>query len=438
MFLNTFQRRKADPILQFHTSLERMSAARSLDALMEISLKEALSLCDAEVGSVFLVDEEKKEFVLKGASGEYLQHFPKIRRNLSDGILGYVASRQAPLLVEDTRRDPRFRNGNGFSGYRTTSFLSLPITLDGKLIGVLNLTDKKSRGSFSKRDLEWMSLFAYCISTTIGKNHLVSELKKHREAAEEGQKVTSRLEQEKRRLEAELELSQKMASIGKLAAGIAHELNNPLDGTLRYTHLSLSHLKEGDIVREYLLAIKQGLDRMANIVKNLLAFSRRQRVALKPVDVNEVLEAVLSNLIDFSYPVRAQMIKAYHPNLPLLLDKGIDQIFTNIIKNAIEAMPHGGTLRIATLRNDQEIIVRIADTGYGIAKENKPYIFEPFFTTKEIDKGCGLGLAICYEIIQAYEGRIEVDSEKNRGSTFLIYFPLKYSVPKEATLSYAG
>lgn len=431
MLLNTFRRHSTDPILRFHAAVEKLYSANSFDALCEASFQEALTWVQAEVGSLFLVDEEKNELVLKGASGEYLSHFPGIRRRFDEGILGYVANRRAPLLVEDIRRDSRFQNGNGYSGYRTPSFISIPILLHGKLLGILNLADKISRRPFSKKDLEWMILFVQCVALHIERMH------RHREA-EEAQKAATLLGKEKRKLETELELSQKMASIGKLAAGIAHELNNPLDGTLRYIHLSLSHLKEGDPVREYLLEVKQGLDRMTNIVKNLLGFSSRQRMALKPVDVNDVLEAVLANLLDSSYySSRTQVIKAYHPNLPLLLDKGIDQIFTNIIKNALEAMPHGGTLKIATLKNDLGIVVRISDTGCGISKDDKPYIFDPFFTTKENDKGCGLGLSICTELIQAYEGKIEVESEKNTGATFFIHFPLKYSMARERWLSYA-
>jgi|GEM_PF-392120 len=434
MFLDTLRRKPLDPILRFRAALEKIQAEKSLSALLNLSLKEALHLVQAEVGSLFLVDENKKELVLKGASGEYLSHFPEVRRKIDEGILGYVASRQSPILVEDIRNDFRFQNGNGFSHYRTTSFLSVPIVFQGKLLGILNLTDKKSKRPFVSKDLEWMTLFASCVAEGIARMHLGSDLKKSQHDAEDARKTALLLMEEKRQLGTELELSQKMASIGKLAAGIAHELNNPLDGTLRYIHLSLSHLRENDLVREYLLEVKQGLTRMVNIVKNLLTFSSRQRVTMKPVDVNEALEDVLSNMNDYFYTSRVQVIKAYHPALPLLLDKGIDQIFTNIIKNALEAMPHGGTLRIATLHSDHEITVRISDTGHGIAKENRPYIFDPFFTTKEIDKGCGLGLSICYELVRSYGGRIEVESEENRGATFLIHFPLTYAVSKESAV----
>ena len=441
MFLSSLRRRNLDPILRFLTALEEVNAASSPNALSGASLRASLDLVEAEAGSLFLVDEEKREFVLKGASGEYLSFFPGIRRKLDEGILGYVANRKAPLLVRDVRKDIRFQNGNGFSHYRTPSFLSIPILLHGRLLGVVNLTDKRSRRPFSKKDLEWATLFSHGIAMNFERLHLVSEVKQYNEVAEEAHKTITRLQEEKRALEAELALSQKMASIGKLAAGIAHELNNPLDGTLRFAHLSLSHLREEDeqenMVREYLLEIKRGLTRMANIVKNLLSFSSRQRVATRPVDVNEVVEKVLANLTESLYPTGIQVIKAYHPRLPLLLDKGIDQIFTNIIKNAIEAMPNGGLLKIATLMNERGIVVRISDTGHGISKESRPYIFDPFFTTKEIDKGCGLGLAICHETMQAYEGKIEVESEENHGTTFSIFFPLKYTVAKERSLTYA-
>ncbi|MFH1858216.1 MAG: ATP-binding protein [Candidatus Omnitrophota bacterium] len=440
MFLRKLRREKSlDPILCIHSALEKINETKTLEGLLEASLKEALALVEAEVGSLFLLDEEKQELVLKGASGAYLRDVPDVRRRLDEGILGYVANRKTPLLVEDTRKDTRFQNGSR-SRYRTTSFISVPILLHRRLIGVLNLTDKKSSQPFTKKDLEWITLFVVFVALHVEKQRLVSERGKDAGTLQRNQESRNRLEsleKEKTRLKTELEVSQKMASIGKLAAGIAHELNNPLDGTLRYIHLTLSHLKEGEVVREYLLEAKQGLERMANIVKNLLAFSGRQRVKAAMVDVNEVLENVLSELLGYTYPLRVEIIKAYHPDLPPLLDKGVDQLFTNIIKNAFEAMPRGGTLRIATSRDEQAIIVRIADTGFGITEGDKPFIFEPFFTTKDIDKGCGLGLAICQEIIQAYEGKIDVNTEKNRGSTFTIHFPLKYAVPKEASFSYA-
>ncbi len=441
MFLSVLGRSRLDPILSLGAALDKLHGTSSLNELLEISLRESLRLSEAEVGSIFLVDEEKKELVLKSASGKYLSYFPGIRRKMDEGILGYVANRRTPILVADVRQDAQFRNGNGFSHYRTFSFLSIPILLHGKLIGIINLTDKRSRRPFLKKDLEWMTLFVRGIAMSFERIHLISEREYHHQTAEEAQKTVGRLQEEKRQLKAELLLSQKMASIGKLAAGIAHELNNPLDGTLRYTRLSLSHLEENgreeSMVREYLLEIKQGLTRMANIVKNLWAFSSRQRAVNRAVDVNEVLEKALAALTEVLYPTGIQIIKAYHPRLPLLLDKGIDQVFTNIIKNAVEAMPQGGLLKIATLINDKAILVRISDTGHGISKESRPYIFEPFFTTKEIDKGCGLGLAICSELMQAYEGKIDVESEENRGTTFTAHFPLKYAVPKERSLIYA-
>ena len=211
MFLNTFRRTKGGGlILHFHAALEKMSAEKSMHALLEIALKEALALTQAEVGSLFLVDEDKKEFVLKKASGEYLSQFPEIRRTLNEGILGYVANRRVPLLVEDVRRDSRFQHGNGFSGYRTTSFISIPILLHEKLLGVLSLTDKKSRRPFSKKDLEWMTLFAQGLALHIERNHLLSEFKENHHALEESRNTVTFLQGEKRRLGAELELSQKM------------------------------------------------------------------------------------------------------------------------------------------------------------------------------------------------------------------------------------
>jgi len=422
---------------QLYGALQVLNKTFTEEELFQAGLREALKLTGAKIGSLFIANEENSELILKVGSGRSFSNGQEVRQNIGDGVLGYVAREKRPLLVEDIREDKRFQQKEINPTYETHSFISLPIFLHEHLIGIINLTDKESKTAFLKDDLEIMDLYIHVLGLHFERFNLRKDLKKNDKMLEANWKNTLELQETKKRLEANLEISQKMASIGKLAAGIAHELNNPLDGALRYLHLSLNHLKEGDMVREYLLEAKQGLDRMTNIVKNLLAFSRNQRLTPKSVGINEAIETVLSDLTDTSYPLRIQLIKAYHPDLPLFLDKGVDQLFTNIIKNAFEAMPQGGVLKIATKKENDEVIVRISDTGVGIPESEKESIFEPFFTTKDIDKGCGLGLAICDEIIQAYEGKIDVESKEGEGTTFIIHFPLKYAVQKETFLEYA-
>ncbi|MEJ5329172.1 MAG: PAS domain-containing protein [Desulfobaccales bacterium] len=225
----------------------------------------------------------------------------------------------------------------------------------------------------------------------------------------------------------------KMASLGKLAASVVHEINNPLTGILNFIKLMQAIMDQGtpteaDLAefRRYLDTVYQETQRVSRTLANLLTFSRKTKPEAKPLDLNAVLEAALSLV---SYQLRLQGItveRRYAPDLaPVLADKGqMTQVFLNLFLNAIDAMPEGGTLTLTT-RNTRrrEVEVKVTDTGKGIPKEHLSQIFEPFFTTKKTASGAGLGLSVVYGIIRDHKGVIKVDSVVGKGSTFSIRLP---------------
>jgi two-component system NtrC family sensor kinase len=224
----------------------------------------------------------------------------------------------------------------------------------------------------------------------------------------------------------------KMTSLGKLSASVVHEINNPLTGILNFVTLMKSMLNDGDPspeeledMRNYLSIVYDETNRVSRTLSNLLTFSRKTKQQFETVSLNNEITETIS-LIGNQLRLQSIMFKlnlAEHLH-PVLADKGqVKQILINLILNAQEAMPQGGTLTLETENRSEEVLVRVADTGKGIPTENLSKIFEPFFTTKKTCSGAGLGLSVVYGIVRDHKGIIKVDSVLGQGTTFTICLP---------------
>ncbi len=335
---------------------------------------------------------------------------------------------------------------------------------------LVRLTQKISNGDLSQT-LEMTS------SNEIGKliqsfNRMIEQLrekqaniKTHLESLELANKKLKQAQEELIRTE-------KLASIGRFAAGVAHEVGNPLGSILGYTSI----LSREDVTREetqdYLKRIEKEIERINHIVRELLHFARPSRIEIQRIQINKVIEETLSLL---SYQKSFKNIEtqlSLQPDLPFIQgnESQLSQVLINVVMNAVDAMPDGGTLRIETERQvvgngldsdlespfsprrkndpletnyshlrspnpfsmifskfakgDELVKIKIADTGMGIKKENLEKIFDPFFTTKDPDKGTGLGLSISLRIIESFGGEVKVKSEEGKGTAFEIFFPI--------------
>jgi two-component system NtrC family sensor kinase len=221
--------------------------------------------------------------------------------------------------------------------------------------------------------------------------------------------------------------SEKMASLGKLAAGIAHEINNPLGGILIYASLMAEDLPEDDAKRGDLARIVQEASRCKDIVKSLLEFARQTEPKMEPTDINRAITDGLFFLENQALFHNIKIIKKLDPFLPFIRGNAsqLKQVLINIIVNAAEAMHGNGTLTITSYPSPdrKSIILEFTDTGEGIPEENLTRIFDPFFTTKEVGKGTGLGLATSYGLVEDHGGRISVKSKVGEGTTFTIDLP---------------
>ena len=223
-----------------------------------------------------------------------------------------------------------------------------------------------------------------------------------------------------------LSQTEKMVAIGRLAAGVAHEINNPLSGmTLCFKNLMETNVD--NLTREKLvMAINDGLQKIKNIVGHLLDFSRMTVTEKTPVDLNNLINRLLVLL---NYPASKKNIEIINDLSDdiseILIDENkMSQVFMNIMINAVQAMDDGGRLTIRTKADDGFCVVSIEDTGGGIAPDIMSHIFDPFFTTKGIGEGTGLGLSVSKGIVEQHGGMIEVDSEVGAGTTFKIKLPL--------------
>ena len=350
----------------------------------------------AEEGSICWFDASAQELVVTVTAGPRTGAYRGYRQPLGFGAAGRVAVTRQPLLVRDVSVDSILQRR---LAYRTRSFLCVPLMTPYEFFGVVNLTDKITGEMFTAQDLEKALQVVSQLATAL-------QALRHSDL-----------------LQREVELSSKFAAIGRLAAGLVHELSNPLDGVNRYTNLMLEIIQEG-YLRDYLLQIKGGLNRMTGVVRSLGQLARQPSESRQTIDVNQTVEETLTALgLPFGYP-QVTVVRRLAPHLPRIPDYGLEQMVGNLIKNACDAMPGKGTLTVCTEATPTGIVLRVKDTGVGIPPEHHAAIFEPFFTTKPQGHGVGLGLAIAQEIVTRYQGTIGVESEVGRGTTFIVHLPV--------------
>jgi len=230
---------------------------------------------------------------------------------------------------------------------------------------------------------------------------------------------------EKGDIQRQLANAERLAAVGKLVTKVAHELNNPMDGILRYINLTMRIIEQKKLEKpkEYLTQCRQGLMRMVQIVSELLEFSRSTYTSLEYVELEQIIEEAIRTMGARAETYNIRVLRNYSRSIPQIRNGNMFQVFCNLIKNALDAMPDGGQLSVTTrLAADDTAVVKFHDTGTSFPAEYADVIFEPFFTTK--DRGTGLGLAICKDIVERYQGRITAENAPGGGSIFTVYLPI--------------
>ena len=301
--------------------------------------------------------------------------------------------------------------------YRTKNGVDIPVSFSGSLmfneenifIGIVGVArDLREIIRFQEKEREYMVEKARTEAL--------------QERAQELQDAYDKL----KTTQAMLLQTEKMAAVGQLAGGVAHEINNPMGVIMGFAQSIVKRINASDPLFPPLKSIEREAIRCKKLVENLLIFSRTGKAQVELIDLNQTIDEPLSLIVAQAKVKNIEIIKTYDPDLPyIMVNKNqIQQVIVNLCNNAIDAMPNGGRIAINTKQTGPQITIEISDTGQGITEEVQKHIFEPFFTTKEIGKGTGLGLSICYEIIQNHHGVIEVESKAGLGATFRIKLPI--------------
>ena len=239
---------------------------------------------------------------------------------------------------------------------------------------------------------------------------------------------------EKVDIEHQLAQAERFAAVGKVAGKVAHELNNPMDGILRYVNLAIRVIDRGNLEKatEYLQQCRLGLMRMVQIIGELLEFSRSTYPPFEYTRIDQIVKDAVKAMESAAKRIDIEIIRDCPDDMPRFRGTGLFQVFCNLIKNAADAMEGAGQLKITMRRSDNFLEVEFRDTGPGFELQNAEAIFEPFFTTKTHGRGTGLGLAICKDIVEKYNGKITARSVPDRGSIFTILLPLTQENPPQS------
>ncbi|NIM07348.1 MAG: GAF domain-containing protein [Armatimonadetes bacterium] len=400
-----------------------------LPSLLDLIVTTAIEVTQAENGSVMLLDDERKALHIAAAQGLSKEVVEQTSIPMGEGIAGWVAKRGEPLLLAHSNPDPRIRER--LQREDIFSAISVPLRVDAAVVGTLNVSESSRDKEFNHDDLRALSIFANQAALALEKAHL------YRESQAQLEKML-RLLGELQSAQQQLIHTEKLASVGTLAGGVAHEINNPLMVILGRTELMQMRDDLPKSVRNDLEVMRTETTRISEIVRGLLTFSRRsQDDTFEQVDVNEVIGKTLTltenQLRNDNIKVRREL----NQNLPTIEANAgqLQQVFTNMIINARHAMPDGGTVVVRTSKvAEGQVTVEIQDNGCGIPEEDLPKIFDPFFTTKEEGKGTGLGLSVSHNIITRHGGDIGVSSELGKGTIFTIQLPVTGAAKTSADL----
>lgn len=382
-----------------------------------------------ELAAILLLDDEQK-FSIQGIGGTQSE---TVKRALAgreflaiNGVTGRVAQTGESILINDTKQEKMY---TPLKGWEARSEICVALKDGEKILGIIDV-ESREQNAFTHNDLiatESLAGILAAVITSANQYQKLQETIRQLRAIE--LELNTRIEAQ-RSAENRLIQAAKLAAVGEMAAGIAHELNNPLTTVTGFSELVLEELPLDSAYRSDLEMVSREARRASDVVRRLLDFSRQGEYIRIRADLNEVVNDVIA--------LTRHLIQTNSVNLILVLGEGLPwvsfdhnqmkQVLLNLIHNALQAMPKGGELQVNThtaKREDRDwVVMAVKDSGIGIKPADQDRVFEPFFTTKGDRGGTGLGLSVTYGIVTDHGGTIEISSEPNKGSTFAVWLPI--------------
>jgi signal transduction histidine kinase len=412
----------------YHKTLKDLSGAvtsiLSLDRLLNLIVNKVTEIMHIDRGSLLLWDKEVEGFRIKVAKGLREEVFDKVSFRRGDYLVEWLEREKKIFSGEEIKIFYSRKEASGVDSRAEEEFnktldklkemgavLCIPLMVKGKLIAIFGLDNKMSGDMFTPEDLELLSTVANQAAIAI---------------------ENARLYEEMREIEKSLHRADKLAALGILASSIAHEIRNPLVSIKTFTQLAPRKFNDRDFLDKFQTIIPEEFERLENILNQLLNFGRPFQPEFHSINVEEVIDSILSLMNTELSKSNIEVIKLYSKDVPQIMADGeqLKQVFMNIVLNGIQAMPEGGNLRIITSLGEEFVgsntsdfvTIRFEDSGCGIPKENLKNLFKPFFTTK--NEGTGLGLSISRTIIEEHNGHLKVESGVGKGTAFTIRLPL--------------
>jgi signal transduction histidine kinase len=367
----------------------------------------------AEASSIFELDADKGELFFRLALGDAADRVKEVRLALGQGIAGWVAETGQPVIIPDTSKDSRFNpDVDDHSGFRTRSILCVPMIYRGQLRGVIQVLNKRNGGEFNEDDQEILTVLANQIATAIENARLYERLSERFSLTSCELKST----QEK------LVRAERLAALGRLSQGVAHEVRNPVMVIGGFARRLKKELAPSESALKWLDVILSEAERLEHMVEDIESFCRLPAPAPRQVDVLEILRRVLDGRGLLVRRGVAVEVLAEEGVSPIWADEGLLGVaFRNVFENSLDAMPEGGTIEVSVAARGEGLVVVFRDTGVGIAAEDLPNVFDPFYTSKT--RGSGLGLTTVYRIVCDHGGDVAVSSAVGSGTEVMITLP---------------
>jgi signal transduction histidine kinase len=374
-----------------------------LEEILQRVAADATDLMGAKVCSLMLLNAERDQLELRACHGASADYLSKPPLPVNESIIGSVVHRRKPVQVYNVQEHDAFQHIELAKKDGLVSLLSVPLQVGETAIGALSVYSAEPY-RYSKQDVNALSTLASLAGVAI---------------------ANAQLHEKMATVEEQLRHNERLSTLGLLAAEVAHEIRNPLTVMKMLFHSLDLKFPTGDPRAQDAEIMAGKMDHLNRIVDQLLSYSRSTEPRMEPVDLNDLLDDVLLLTRRKLQQQRITLQTELAGDLPKLrCDRGqIEQACLNLILNAAEAMPEGGTLTICSFHNSSFIILTFQDTGVGMTPEQQARLFEPFLTTKT--RGTGLGLAIVHKIIvDAHRGKIEVESAPGKGTTFRVLLPI--------------
>jgi signal transduction histidine kinase len=412
-----------------HEVVQQVIGLNNMQEMAQITADLLAQYFGYELAAVLFEDRTQK-LTVHGFGGKYARVISKVSadRDLSlyTGITGYVFSTGESLLVNDTSLDPRYQ---ALQGWDAASEICVPLRDNERVFGIIDI-ESSQPNAFSNNDMLAIESLAGILSAVVSSSDQYQRLQETvRQLRQTQIELKARMDAQ-RAAENRLIQAAKLAAVGEMAAGIAHELNNPLTTVTGFTELILDDLPVDASYRSELEMVQREARRATDVVRRLLDFSRQGERTRTRADLNEIVEDVVALTHHLIQTSGVQLVLEPGGDLPWVsVDRNqMKQVLLNLIHNALQAMPAGGSLFLITESRTREgrswVSLSVRDTGVGIPARERDRVFEPFFTTKGERGGTGLGLSVTYGIVTDHGGVIDVESEPGVGSTFTVWLPL--------------